>query len=191
MRLLSREAAVFHAVEDGNVSRWVAGPPFCWRAEVCSRELVKVKLSIGIRELPRFGRVDPLPPGYRRCFSKSPRLQDSINSISLSPPEDTEPGSRLEMKTMSSLGIWYMHIIVFYFLLDELLSFRRGFPSHLDASSHHPLPFPFPFPNHHLSTTSGSMSCTASTSANLNTTASRCATQTPTRHPPTPPSASW
>lgn len=61
-----------------SVSRWVGGPPFCcWSAEVRSREHGQgqiVSRHSGVASVRSSG---PCAPGVQRCFSKTPRLQDS------------------------------------------------------------------------------------------------------------------
>lgn len=64
--------------------------------------VVKVKLSVGIRELPRFGRVDPCAPGVRAVF-----LQDSkMDSTTPTPSRLTTRGSfKFSIKIMWLLGM--------------------------------------------------------------------------------------
>lgn len=62
--------------------------------------VVKVKLSVGIRELPRFGRVDPCAPGVRAVF-----LQDSkMDSTTPTKPSHHQRKFQVQHKNNVAVG---------------------------------------------------------------------------------------
>lgn len=203
MRVSSRKVAAFHAVEVprmDSVSRWVGGPPFCcWWAEVRSRERGQGQIDSrdsGVASVRASGPLCPWPlaPGAQAVFlqdSKTPRPQ--LQAVS--PPEEPQSRSGLSIKPMSLLGMWYLHYRSTY--LGICFFHWMGCSLFSEISKHSPsfttsLHIPSPTPTIISPRLQVAMPCTARTAhhSNLNTTASPPAPQTPTRHPPIPPSAS-